>query len=166
MRYVHIFEFFCNPRDRSRKRTVLQTRDLGAAWELVAAFCELGYRLGRQLLNYPPPVGKKPELLEIDRSGIDAGDIVLSATRHPKSDEVQGDRRRVPKGYTTLEQMTDAVWDLYFDILSRSHARLQPWLHPYLPSGYENRREAFFLQSEHANYALLNACDGSGRHKR
>ena len=165
MRYVHIFEYFCNPRDRSRKRTVVQTRDLGAALALIGKFSELGYRVGMQVLNYPPPVGEVPTLLEIDCSGMKAGDILITCTRPPLSDKEQGDRRRVPKGYTSLEEVTDAVWRRYFDILSRSHARLQPWLHPLLPSGYENRRDVFFLTNEHANYSMLNACDGSGRRK-
>lgn len=165
MRYVHIFEYFCSPRDRSRKRTVVQTRDLGAALELIGAFSELGYRVGMQVLNYPPPVGSPSTLLEIDCSGMKAGDILLTCTRPPLSDREQGDRRRVPNGCTNLEEWTDRVWKRYFAILSRSHAQLQPWLHSQLPSGYENRRDVFFLTTENANYSLMNACDGSGRRK-
>lgn len=163
MPYVHLFESFYDPRDHSRKRSVTRTRDLSAAWETSAALQERGYSLGEQFFNYPPPAGAEPNQLFIDVSRVVRADLMQSTTRPPLNDVQQGDRRRVPKGYTSLEVQTDIVWRLYFAILARSHVALHPWLHPHLPAGYENRRDMYFLQTGNSNYKVLNACDGTGR---
>jgi hypothetical protein len=163
MRHVHLFESFYDPRDPSRKRSVTRTRDLSAAWETAAALQERGYVLGEQFFNYPPPATAKPKLLAIDVSRVAAGDLIQTSTRPPLNDVQQGDRRRVPKGFTSLEVETDKVWRLYFAILARSHVMLHTWLHPHLPAGFENRRDMFFLLTGNSNYKLLNACDGTPR---
>jgi hypothetical protein len=156
MRYVHLFASYLDPRDSERKRWVFLTRDLSAAWEVVGALQLSDFWLGRQLFNYPPPVGQEPTLLVIDCSDISPHDIILTATRPPLSDSDQLEKRRVPKGFTTLEVQTDSVWKLYFKILSRSHAELAGWLHPHLPESHPFHRDMFFLQSAYSHYKLLH----------
>ena len=160
---VHLFASYLKPRDKDRKLSVVATRDLNAAWEVMAALQRYGYYSGSQRLDFPPPAGDEPSLLEIDCSDMLAVDIVLKPGRPPLSDKEQGERKQVQRGFTSLELQTFRVWRLYFEILSRSHAKLHSWLHQMLPAGYEGRRDAFFMQSERSDYSVLDACDGSGR---
>lgn len=160
MPLVHLFLSFFKANDSSRKIHVGNTRDVLPAWLVIAALQAMGFGMGQVLLNYPPPPGKERNLLEISRSGMHPGHFVLTPTRPPISDEHMGERKTVPKGFTSLEQDIDSIWKLYFSVLSRGCVALQPWLRPMMKTGFESRREVQFMQNKNSDYKQLNTCDG------
>jgi hypothetical protein len=162
---VHLFLSFFKAHQADRKIPVSMQRDALADWLVTAALLRLGYGMGSIKLNYPPPPGRRRELLEIDVSDVRSGDILLSGSRNAQDDNEDAPKKNMPRGYTSLEAKTDVVWRLYFTELTRMIMTLQPWLHPLIRANYESRRDVRFMQSERADYSRLNARDGSGERK-
>ncbi len=162
---VHLFLSFFKAHQANRKIPISLQRDALPVWLVTAAFLALGFGMGSVKLNYPPPPGRKGEWMEIDCSDMRSGDVVLSGSRNSRDDDEDAPRKNMPRGHTSLEALTDLVWRLYFAELTRMVMTLQPWLHPLIRAGYENRRDVQFMQSERADYSLLNSRDGSGERK-
>jgi hypothetical protein len=163
---VHLFLSFFKAHQANRKIPISLERDVLPDWLVTGAFLRLGYGLGSVKLNYPPPPGREGEMMEIDCSDMRSGDVVLSGSRSAYwDDDDDAPKKNMPRGYTSLEILTDRVWTLYFAELTRMVMTLQSWLHPLIRAGYENRRDVQFMQSERADYSLLCAHDGSGEQK-
>ncbi len=129
---VHPFSYFNqgfdskgNPKSGSVRQ--FERRDAAASFEILRPLVERGYGLGEALLNYPPDERDPKELLSVDVSGVAPEDLILVTTRPPKEDARQGVRKRVPQGYTNLEQYIFQTLDVYLedcgrDIVSLSSA--------------------------------------------
>lgn len=174
MGLVHLFLSFLSARSADRRILPAGTRDVTALWEVMAVLARAGYALGEQLLNYPAPKGQEKVLLELDCRCVRRGHAVLSGTRptREKGAEDENDeedavpsKKNVPRGYTDLERLLDAVWGLYFQTITRKNFCLQPSLRASLRAGYENRFLVGFMQGPRADYASLSACNGSGEKK-
>jgi hypothetical protein len=77
------------------------------------------------------------------------------------SDLAQGARKKVPRGFTDLEEEIMDEWRPYVPAVSRLVVQLGDHLHGKLPPGYENRRRMQLYEAECAPYNELSACDGS-----
>lgn len=174
MGLVHLFLSFLSARSADRRILPAGTRDVTALWEVMAVLARAGYGLGELLLNYPPPRGQDRVLLELDCRCVRRGHVVLSGTRptREKGAEDEEDeedavrsKKNVPRGYTDLERLLDAVWGHYFQTITRKNFCLQPWLRAALRSGYEDRFLVGFMQGPRADYASLSACNGRGEKK-
>lgn len=167
MGLVHPFLYFLKARSAERRILAGNTRDEAALREAMAVFAGAGYGPGEVLLNFPPPDGQAGVLLELDCTRARCADVVLSATRPTVEvvEELDPPKKNVPRGYTDLERLLDAVWGHYFQTITRKNFCLQPSLRAALRPGYENRVLVGFMQGPRADYASLSACNGRGEKK-
>lgn len=164
-RYVHPFVSIFPPRDRTRRARLAKPRDTLALMLGVDALQDRqGYRLGSLLYNFPP-VGNANDgdatLAAVD-ANAGAGDLILTGTRYPIDEEEQGYRRRMNRGYTTLEGAIIEVWERYLRLSSRGHTMLRDWVCELLPEKRRNRADIFFYMSESARYQELGRRKVSG----
>lgn len=165
MRRIHTFSFFNSVRDSNRSLRSFHQRDVSAQMEISWALQPWGYTYGEPLLNRPPAAKERsadPPVASVDLSVVRPGDLILTTTRPPLSDPRHGDRKRVDRGYTTLEAALFDVWAHYLEVCARLHVKLAPWLHPLVRPGFEGRRDMVFSEREGARYRELNALDGAG----
>jgi hypothetical protein len=153
--------------DQERIDWPFQVRDALAFREKAAVLRKLGYEDGRAILNFPPP-GREPppELTPIDTSWSRPSDLFCSITRIPALDHLDGQdgpRKRVPRGYTDLEDEIMDEWSPYVES-SREMIKLNERLHEQLPPGRENRAIMKVYQLPFARYDKLSP--GEGRRSR
>ncbi len=168
MAYVHPFLTYDNPRDYDRCPRIFQLRDGAATIETLAAMNELGYKTGETLLNAPGPnFGEEdgPPLYRIDLSRVERDDVIATTTRPPLSDLDIGNKKKVHRAWTDLEQTVLDNWEEILNEISRSWVSLAPRTRRLLREGYENRRAINFLSREGAPYSKGNARDGQGPKK-
>lgn len=173
---IYPFNFFYS-RKEERDLNVDQRRDLGAVIELLPALQQLGWSYGEPILNTPPPdlrelvrtAARKGleeqdlaiEPLPMDLAFLRPGDLILQTTRPPLDDQGEGNRKKVQRGYTQLEQILLEVWRPYFHKCARLHVRLQQAFATELAKGFRNRRIMQFRERTLAEYSSV----GSGRQK-
>ncbi len=156
-RYVHPFISIFPPREQSRRARVAMPRDTVALMLVSDALQELqGYRLGNPLFNFPPDGARHRDapLAAVDADAR-PGDLIVSGTRTGIGEEEQGYRRRMNRGYTTLEEAIIQVWERYLRISSRGHTMLRDPMVELLPEDRRDRADIFFYMSETAHYQKL-----------
>ena len=161
-RYVYPFLSYISPRDYARDLRIFQLRDAAAAMDVVGALDPQGYRFGDFLLNAPsgdPAIPDEP-LHEIDLLGVNAEDLILTVTRPPLSDIEWGDRKKVHRAWTDLEQSVLDAWSEILEDITRTYVSLAPKRRNYLREGFESRKAVRFRSSEGAPYLASNAEDG------
>ena len=162
-RLVHLFLSLFQQHDPTRRPTLGLVRDPLAALLVVHALQEQGFRLGNVLFNFPPFGDEASDTLAAVNAHADEGDLIVTPTRAPVSDEEQGDHRPVRRGYTTLEEVVLQIWQRYFRVLSRGHIILARGLCELLPAGYGDRSDIFFLRKKGAPYKQLGRRPYRGR---
>ncbi len=165
--HVYPFLSYISPRDYTRDLRIFQLRDVAAAMDVVGALEEHGYRYGDTLLNAPggaPPAQGEP-LYPIDLTGIGAEDLILTITRPPLSDIEWGDRKKVHRAWTDLEQSVLDSWSEILEDIARSYVSLARKMRNYLREGFESRQAVRFRECEGAPYLEWNARDGQGFQK-
>lgn len=163
MARVRKFIYYQAPRDKSRGLRPFQLRDELAGDQVCLGLFDQGFRLGESILNTPPSDPRDREIRKIDLGEVEAGDAFLLTTRPPKDDERQGDKKRVARGYTDLEETIFQAFDPYISLCARSHLTLHPRLAPLLRPGGEGFADMEFTQNPvGAPLSSWNACDGSG----
>jgi hypothetical protein len=88
------------PCHKDREHLPFQLRDGDAAAFLMGALIERGYRYGGLIINYP---SKGPDLIPFDDSFLAETDLILLTTRPPMNDGDLGERKGIPRSFTTLE---------------------------------------------------------------
>jgi len=148
--------------DKKRPDRPFQVRDALAGEQIREALRLQGYAAGEAFLNFPPQPGEQREgLAHVDTSMCRKGDLIGSNTRIPISDLAQGARKKVPRGFTDLEEEIMDEWKPYVSSVSRLVVQLHERLHHRLPAGYENRRRMTIYEAPCAPYNELSRCDGS-----
>jgi hypothetical protein len=163
MPYVHPFYCLVAKRDFSRDLRPFQCRDCVACQQVIAALARIGFELGEERLNNPPPVEWTEDptrLAHVDTSDCALEDRLLTGTRLPGSDDPELCRKYVARGHTDLEQELIEVWKAFLPILGRDRVRLHPELYRLLPAGFEDRYDLSFYEGEGAPYKDLCAYDG------
>ncbi len=159
---MYPFLSYISPRDYARDLRIFQLRDAAAAMDVVGALDPQGYRFGDFLLNAPsgdPAIPDEP-LHEIDLLGVNAEDLILTVTRPPLSDIEWGDRKKVHRAWTDLEQSVLDAWSEILEDITRTYVSLAPKTRNYLREGFESRKAVRFRSSEGAPYLGWNAKDG------
>jgi hypothetical protein len=167
--YVHPFYSLVAKRDFSRDLRPFQCRDCVACQQIIAALARLGFELGEERLNNPPPVERSADptrLAHVDTSDCAPADRLLTGTRLPGSDDPELCRKYVARGHTDLEQELIDVWKAPLPVLGRDRVLLHPELHRLLPDGFEDRYELTFYEGEGAPYKELRAYDGRSHKPR
>ena len=160
---VHTFSYFISPRDATRDVKAFQRRDDAAAIQILSALVGLGLEPGESILNPPPPKQVAHDvLLKVDLEQVRSEDLILLTTRPPMHDEHQGDRKKVPRGYTDLENLVFGACGQFIEKSSRSHIVLSDRASQHLAEGFEGLAEMRFGEAEGAPLKRLNAHDGKG----
>jgi hypothetical protein len=158
----HKFYWLIADGDKKRNNRPFQVRDGLAGDQITEALRCQGFLPGEDFLNFPPPPGHQGDrIAKIDTSMCRKSDVISSFTRIPRSDLEQGARKKVPRGFTDLEEEIMDEWLPYVPSVSRLVVQLHERLHDKLPPGYENRRRMSLYEAEGAPYNELSACDGS-----
>lgn len=89
------------PGREDRELRPFQTRDDAAALALHDALFAGGYRFGGYIYNYP---AKPQPPIKVDDSFLRPQDLLVLTTRPPLHDWDDGDRNRVHRSHTTLEE--------------------------------------------------------------
>ncbi len=125
-----------------------QLRDADGALFLAPALAELGYAYGGLLLNYPllPPSGPpdSPLAQAADMPLLGAQDLLVLTTRPPLHDWEQGNRSRIERSYSPLEE---AIFRALRSYLQRC-SRLQ-----VVVSDDEARQSAFVAARHNVEFA-------------
>ncbi len=143
-------------------------RDLLAFCEISAALAEDGFRYGGPLFNIPPPEDPAPDAprRRIDVGDVDGEDIILDLTRAPLSDREHGGRKRVPRGWTEVEDLILECLGNVFEELSRSEAALRSWVRARLPREFADWGQIEFYSNHPGHILRTNPRDGTGWRKR
>ncbi len=141
-----------NKRHRGRKLRLNHVRPDGPAFaEIHAAFHERGYTYGGLLPNSPPSEkelklhGNQPPLLPNEKL-LGRGDLVVMVGNPAPHAPQQGDPIRIERGHTTLEQKTEEILGVHFEVLARSHIRLAEHYANRLREPYRNRADITFTK--------------------
>jgi hypothetical protein len=142
---------------------------MGAVVEIVQALRARGFEYGEPVLNMPPEalpesLCRDEDLYKIDLSFARPGDLLLQMTRPPLSDQDEGDRKKVLRGYTNVEKALFNAWEEVFEVCSRKHVKLAAPIWAKLAQGFRDRKDIEFYESQAAPYKELNALDGKGWH--
>ncbi len=136
---VHPF-WFSYIYNRNRGISFANPRDAFAAHQPIALLVRRGYEIGDSFMNFP----KRPfwhrrarsEYTAFDESRLSAGDLILETTRFPLNDPPRT-RKRVPRGFTTLEGRLYDFWTQFFQYVDRGNVALQPEVEDSLLPGCE-----------------------------
>jgi hypothetical protein len=159
---LHSFYWLVADGDRKRNDWPFQVRDALAATQIREALRLDGYEAGLDFLNFPPqPGGAAQGLARVDTSMCRRRDLLTTFTRIPRSDLLQGARKKVPRGLTDLEEEIMDEWLPWVPSVSRLVVQLHESLHGKLPPGYENRRRMSLYESPCGPYKELSRCDGT-----
>lgn len=163
---VHPFWWLIADGDKNRPNWPFQTREGFALRQLSAGLRRHGYEDGRDLLNTPPPRGRpRDELAHIDTSWSRPKDLCTTMTRIPRSDHLEGKRKKIPRGFTDLESEIMAEWEPYVPYCSRLMVQIHDRLHEKLPEGKKNLARITAYEKPCAPYNRLAACDGTPARK-
>jgi len=160
MPLAHPFYVLVARRDSNRDLRSFQCRDAVACSQIIAALAKVGYELGEERLNNPPPVewdADPTQLALIDTSDCFCDDLLLTATRWPVSDDPELCRKYVARAYTDLEEELLEVWRKWLPVLGRDRVMLHPELRRLLPPGFANRYDMLFYEEEGARYKKLRS---------
>ena len=151
-----------NRRRKKRKLGLNHVRPDGPAFaEIQAALYELDSHYGGLLPNSPPSEDElrrhsgPPPLLPNDGS-LGRGDLVVMVGKPGLDEERQNDTIRIERGFTTLENKVEDILREYFEVLARSHIRLQRPYANQLRKPYGNRSDTTF--TEYGQYAWYKEC--------
>jgi hypothetical protein len=162
--YFHTLSWLIGDGDKTRKDRPFQTRDGKAEKQLCAAMQRLGYDIGTDLLNYPPQDGQaQSELAHVDTSFSRPKDVLGTYTRIPASDLVQKTRKKIPLGFTDIEDEVMHEWHPYVPHASRLIVQLHPRLHHLLPEKREDRARIKVYERACAPLNELTPSDGPMR---
>ncbi len=139
-----------------------QIRDVAAALALYDALKDLGFRYAGSILN-PPAEGT--EIRPVDHSVFRPGDLIFQVTRPPKDDKEYGNKKGIPRSYSSLEQVIlgpggpMAEW---FKTLTRKDIVLTPRALAVSPA-IAARRTTEYLQYTSSRYKYTISADGEKR---
>lgn len=157
-RYVNPFLSIFPPKHPKHRSSLAPLRDVTAVMLLIELLNRMGYQLGSVLFNMGARNAHNEAVTSVDaNAGPD--DLLLTGTRAPIEEEEQGYRRRMNRGYTTLEEMIIQIWARYLRVSSRGHTMLRDELCHLLPQDKLDRADIYYYMNENARYQLL------GRHK-
>lgn len=145
-RKLNTLSFTMSPRDSQRDVRFFQLRDVPAILEIITSMNKHGYEFGEGLVNHPPGPNarSRQEIAHVDLSHMELGDMILTNTRIPKSDEHHADPKQVPRGYTDLELVLFDAWNAYLTRIARSHVQLAEPMYDHLLPEYEWHRRIKF----------------------
>lgn len=123
MRHYHRFAYSAAMREGEEPQP-FKIRDGAAFSEIAAPLVDRGYRFGQLIYNPPFHPQKRPRLGREYFSFIKPDDLIVLATRPPINDHTHGDKKRMVKSCTHLEDQIFAVCQQYFGICARSHIQL------------------------------------------
>jgi hypothetical protein len=158
-----VYEGRKNRPPKARKLQLNHVRPDGPAFaEIQAAFLERGWTYGGLLPNSPPSLqdlavhGQRPPLLPNDGS-LTRGDLVVMVGNPAPHALQQKDPVRIERGHTTLEQKTEEILAVHYEVLARSHIRLTEPYARLLRPGYENRADITF--TKYGDFAWYHECE-------
>ncbi|MCG3148916.1 MAG: hypothetical protein PCFJNLEI_02368 [Verrucomicrobiae bacterium] len=123
MRHFHRFAYSAAMRD-GEEPSPFKIRDGAAFSELTAPLVELGFRYGQLIYNPPFHPEKRPRLGAEFFRFIKPNDLIVLATRPPIDDLTHGDKKRMLKSCTHLEEKIFTECKNYLAICARSHIQL------------------------------------------
>jgi hypothetical protein len=123
MRHYHRFAYSAAMRDGEVPRP-FKIRDGAAFCELTAPLVELDYTFGQLIFNPPFHSQTSPRLGPDCFRFIKPNDLIVLATRPPIDDLHSGDKKRMLKSCTHLEEQIFTRCQRYFEICARSHIEL------------------------------------------
>ena len=91
---------YLTPCHKDRERYPFQLRDAPAAHFICQALAEGGYEFAGPIFNYP---SDGPDLIPVDDSFLRETDLIVLTTRPPMDDRSVGDKKFIPRSFTTLE---------------------------------------------------------------
>jgi hypothetical protein len=110
------------PCHKDRELYPFQLRDGDAAMFLAGAVAARGYRYEGPIVNYPSP---GPDLVACDDGFLRESDLIILTTRPPMHDADIGDKKAIPRSYTTLEdKLFKGPLGARFAFCARSEIRL------------------------------------------
>ena len=164
MPYVHPFFFIESRHDSYRELKIHQQREAVAMLEIVGAFQRDGYEHGESLLNFPPTLDQPPtQQAAVDVDHVKPDDVLVTVTRPALHDQEVGGKRKLPRGYTDLEEKIFEVWLEHLEVCSRQEVRLAAAMRQEVAQGFEMRRSiGFRMKGQGAYYRDWNDRAGSG----
>jgi hypothetical protein len=135
--------------DNTRAPQAGVQRDAGALLPLAWILGQEGRRLDYAWHNYPehPYRPQPPTIAEhsnLDYSRARPGDYFVQPTRPPLDDELEGIRKYVPRGGTTLELKIAKFWSQFFQFCGRGSVCLTGDVQRGLLQGFESYRNMGF----------------------
>jgi hypothetical protein len=161
---VYAFLSMKNEREKGRALRPFQVRE-GLVFALIlSGLRHHGFELGDVKLNFPPPHGFGRVQAHIDTTMCLSHDLIVTVTRPPLSDDSQGPRKRVPRGYTDLEDEILSAWKQFMPILSRDHCQLSETLGARLGGNDADRWDLEFREKPGAPYKKMRALGSTRQH--
>jgi|ERR1039458_2816778 hypothetical protein len=123
MQHYHRFAYSVAMRD-GEEPSPFKIRDGAAFSEITAPLVDLDYTFGQLIYNLPFQPQKTPRLGPDCFRFIKPNDLIVLATRPPIDDRTHGDKKRMLKSCTHLEEQIFTQCRNYFAICARSHIQL------------------------------------------
>lgn len=111
-------------------------RDGAAFGELTAPLAKLGYEYGEMLWNPPYRRRKSKKMGRENYDFIKPQDVVVLTTRPPLSDHTHGDKKKMLRSCTHLEDQVFKACKKFFRVCARSHVELRKKICGNLERGY------------------------------
>lgn len=111
-------------------------RDGAAFGELTAPLAKLGYEYGEMLWNPPYRPRKFKKMGRENYDFVKPHDIVVLTTRPPLSDHTHGDKKKMLRSCTHLEDQVFKACKKFFRVCARSHVELRKRICGNLERGY------------------------------
>jgi hypothetical protein len=111
-------------------------RDGAAFSEITAPLAKLGYEYGEMLWNPPYRRRKFKKVGRDQYDFITPQDVVVLTTRPPLSDHTYGDKKRMLRSCTHLEDQIFKVCRRYFTVCARSHVQIRKSICGKFEKGY------------------------------
>ena len=153
--------YFTQPRE-DRAVLPFQIRDVAAALTLYDALKDRGYRYACSILNRP---GERPEIRPVNHSKFRFGDLIFQVTRPPKDDDQWGNKKGVPRSYTSLEHAIlgpGGPLSEWFETLTRRDVVLTSKALAVSPA-IAAHRTTEYVQYASSRYKFVISADGKKR---
>ena len=100
-------------------------RDGAAFSEVTAPLAKLGYEYGEMLWNPPYRPRKYKKVGKENYQYIKPSDLVVLTTRPPLSDKTHGDKKKMLRSCTHLEDQVFKACRKYFKVCARPHVEIR-----------------------------------------
>lgn len=142
---------------KDRELQPFQLRDGEAGAHVWGAIAARGYTYAGSIINYP---SLGPDLIPIDFSRLRPTDLILLTTRPPMDDRNIGNRRRISRSFTALEEgLFNLVLRRYFARCARSEVQLTDEAARISPAIAERQKSEFYqnLGAGYSAYGPLSS---------